>query len=99
MERADHTAVAIWDDIVAGRMETTIMIKPNDATPHDFPCPHLRSAGTSDLSWGFPTREPSPEMFLLTSGNYQHLFARTGHGPVHVDAPEPLAPYIERGRP
>jgi hypothetical protein len=38
-------------------------------------------------------------VFLLTSGNYQNLFAGTGHGPVHVDAPEPLAPYIERGRP
>jgi hypothetical protein len=51
------------------------------------------------LIWGFQTREPSPEVFLLTSGSYQNLFARTGHGPVHVDAPEPLAPYIERGRP
>jgi hypothetical protein len=54
---------------------------------------------TTDLSQGFPTRELSSEVFLLTSGNYQNLFARTGHGPVLVDAPEPLVPYIERGRP
>ena len=54
---------------------------------------------TSGLSCGFPAREPSPEAFPPASGNYQSLSARTGDGLVLADAPEPLAPYIERGRP
>ena len=54
---------------------------------------------TTGLSRGFLTRELPPEAFLLTSGNYQNLFARTGGGLVLADAPEPLVPYIERGRP
>ncbi len=54
---------------------------------------------TTGLSRGFLTRELSPEALLLTSGNYQNLSARTGEGLVLADAPEPLAPYIERGRP
>jgi hypothetical protein len=54
---------------------------------------------TSRLSPGFPAREPSPEAFPPTSGNYQNLSARAGEGPVLADAPEPLAPYTERGCP
>jgi len=54
---------------------------------------------TTGLSRGFLAREPSPEALLLTSGNYQNLSARTGEGPALADAPEPLVPSIERGRP
>ena len=54
---------------------------------------------TTGLSRGFLTGEPSPEAFLLTSGNYQNLFVRTGEGLVLADAPEPLVPCIELGRP
>ena len=54
---------------------------------------------TTGLSPGFPAREPSPEAFPLTSGNYQRLSARTGERLVLADVPEPLAPHIERGRP
>ena len=33
---------------------------------------------TTGPSRGFLTRELPPEALLLTSGNYQNLFARTG---------------------
>ena len=48
---------------------------------------------TTGLSPGFPAREPSQEVSLLTSRNHQNLSARTGDGLVLADAPEPLVPY------
>ena len=54
---------------------------------------------TTGPSRGFLASEPSPEVCLLISGNYQNLSARPGEGLVLADVPELLAPSIERVRP
>jgi hypothetical protein len=43
-----------------------------------------------------PYRNP---LLRHSSRNHQNLSARTGEGHILADAPEPLTPYIERGRP
>jgi len=60
-------------------------------------CARVRQQ-TTGLSPEFRAREPSPAASPLTSGNHQNLPAPTGDGIVLADAPQPLAPYTERGR-
>src|SRR5437899_12067600 len=56
---------------------------------------HVKPEGVHDVSAGFLTRELAPGVYMLTNGNYQSVFMTTGQGVVLVDAPEPLAKFIE----
>jgi len=63
-----------WDDFAAGRADTRIIVKPNEATPHmTGPARTCVQQETTGPSPGFPAREPPAEALLLTSGNCQSL--------------------------
>jgi glyoxylase-like metal-dependent hydrolase (beta-lactamase superfamily II) len=53
-------------------------------------------AWTVDPQKGYLVRELEPNVFLITDGGYQALFATTGQGVVLIDAPPSFARHIVR---
>jgi glyoxylase-like metal-dependent hydrolase (beta-lactamase superfamily II) len=69
---------------------------PENPLPDYAPLlPHVRArTWTVEPQKGYLVREVKPNVFLITDGGYQALFATTGEGVVLIDAPASFARHI-----